>query len=131
MNQQQMIEAHIAALRGLYERVAEIAKGMGGKTREGGSRSSRNVDVPLPRSEDVPALELEMPDSFHVEFAPLNPLGMGNVVSARARRTHHGGGKRDWTFNCVQGVWRIGQNPLSDEEIRRCLTPEGPRPITY
>lgn len=129
MNQQQLIEAHIAALHGLYERVAEVAKVMGGKPREGVSLFRRTVEVALPRSENVPALEVEMPDSFDVKFAPSNPLGMGNVVSVRARRTHHGGGKNDWTFNCVEGVWRMGQNPLSDEEIRGCLTPEGPRPI--
>lgn len=131
MNQQQMIEAHITALRELFERIIEVAKGMGGKVREGASRLRRNVDVLLPRSENVPALEVEMPDSFHVELAPSNPLGMGNVVSVRARRIHYGGGKDDWTFSFVQGVWRTGQNPLSDDDIRRCLTPEGPRPITY
>ncbi len=49
MNQQQMIEAHITALRGLYERIAEVAKGMGGKAREGVSGFRRNVDVLFPR----------------------------------------------------------------------------------
>ena len=131
MNQQQMIEAHITALRGLYECIAEVAKSMGGIVRERVSGFRRNVDVPFPRRENILTLEVEMPDSFHVELAPSNTLGGGNVVSVRARRTHYGGLKNDWTSTFVHGVWRMGQNPLSDEDIRRCLTPEGPRPIAY
>jgi hypothetical protein len=129
MNQQQIIEAHIIALQGLYKRIAEIAKSMGGKATEGIAPLRLTVNVASPRSENVPALNVEMPDSFHVEFVPRNPLV--NALSVQARRTHHGAGKNDWPFNFVQDIWRMGQNPLSDDEIRRCLTPEGPRPALY
>jgi len=58
-----------------------------------------------------------------------HPLSIGNVVSVRAVRMHAGGRKNDWNFNFVNGEWRTAQGSLSDDEIRKCLMPEGPPPL--
>ena len=71
-----------------------------------------------------------MPDNFQVEFAPSQALGLGNALSVVAQRMHNGGRKNDWTFNFAQGAWRVRRCDLSDEEIRKCITPEGP-PALY
>jgi hypothetical protein len=128
MNLQELRESHITALHELYKRIAEIARSMGGTATEGTAPRRLTVNVAVPRDEDVPALTIEMPDSFHVEFAPPNALGLGNALSVKARRLHHGSTKNDWTVNLMQGVWQYTLKPFSDEEIRKCLTPDGPKP---
>lgn len=126
-------EEKIVALDMLYARVNRIAESMGGKaTPRLDSIAFREAAVLIPRTEAVNALLVEMPDSFQVELIPAYPLSVpGNVVSVNAKRTHAGGRKTDWVFNFVlaQGEWRVTQGPLSDEAIRKCLTPEGPPPI--
>jgi hypothetical protein len=37
------------------------------------------VNAAVPRDEDVPALTVEMPDSFDAEFAPPNALGLATL----------------------------------------------------
>ena len=126
MNLNEIRESHFAALHELYKRITEIAGSMGGTATEGFARRRLTINVAVPRDENVPALTVEMPDKFQVDFGPHNALGYGNALSVRARRIHRGGTKNDWTFNHEQGVWRYAQKPLSDEDIRKCLTPEGP-----
>jgi hypothetical protein len=121
-----------AALGNLYERITRIA------TEKGGTASHQVLALTVPgqmsaahQSENAPALSAEMPDRFQVEFAPAFPLSIGNALSVNARRTHAGGRKTDWVFNFGPDGWRRTQDPLSDDEIRACLTPEGPRPASY
>ncbi|HZL53896.1 MAG TPA: hypothetical protein VFC37_23430 [Terracidiphilus sp.] len=130
MNLQEIREAHIAALHELYKRIADIARSIGGVATEGTAPRRLTVNVAVPRDENVPALTVEMPDNFQVNFGPPNALGHGNALSVRAQRIHHGGTRNDWTLNLMQGVWQYAQKTLSDEDIRRCLTPEGP-PALY
>jgi hypothetical protein len=59
-----------AALNDLYSRITRIAEAMGGAvSRSASSRSFPSAMVAVPRSEEVPALHVEMPDSFQVDFA--------------------------------------------------------------
>lgn len=119
-----------AVLGKLFSRITGIAKAMGGNP------SDQVLALTIPsamtaefRSENAPALWVEMPNSFQVEFAPSIPLSIGSALSVRAKRTHDGGRKRDWTFTYWPDGWRTAQTPLSDAEIEACLTPEGPPPL--
>jgi hypothetical protein len=131
MNFQEIRESQITALHELYRRITEIARTMGGTATEGTATRRLTVNVAVPRDEYVPSLAVQMPDTFSVEFAPPNVLGSGNALSVRGRRLHYGSPKNDWTFNLMQGVWRYTQEALSDEEVCKCLTPDGPRPAVY
>jgi hypothetical protein len=117
-----------AALDELYSRITRIADEMRGTASRTSPRHflpSAVVDEPV--SEAVPALHVEMPDSFQVDFAPSYPLSTpGNALSVRAVRTHHGARKSDRTFIFGANGWQI-----TDDEIRACLTPEGPQPAIY
>jgi hypothetical protein len=124
MNIQEIRESHVTALYELYKRIAEIAESMGGRATAGSASRRRAIDVAEPRDENVPALFIEMPDGFYVDFAPPDVLRPG-ALAVHARRVHRGGTKNPWMFNFLQGTWRTGQSDLSDEEIRKCLTPEG------
>jgi hypothetical protein len=122
----------LVALNALYGRIASIAAAMGGKAAE----SSANLRIPgimvaSPRNEAAPALVVEMPDRFRVDFAPTHPLTIENALAVRAVRTHEDLRKTDWQFNLGSDGWQRTQAPLSDDEIRQCLTPEGPRPAIY
>jgi hypothetical protein len=130
MNLQEMREAHVTSLHEVYNRIAGIAKNMGGRATEGSAHRRRTFDVAEPRNENVPALVVEMLDSFRVEFAPADVLRPG-ALSVRARRTHHGRTKNDWTFNYLQGIWQYAQKLVSDDDIRKCLMPEGPRAALF
>jgi hypothetical protein len=121
-------EEKTTTLDGLYCRIEKIAKGMGGFT----SRTNAERSIPAamtadPKGESVPALFLRMPDEFLVEFAPRYPLSLGNNLSVQATRTQGGVRKSDWQLHFNGHDWLRTQNPLSDQEIRECLTPEGPR----
>ncbi len=119
-----------AALKGLYRRIEKIADDMGGgATRLTASRSIPSAMTAAPRAEDIPTLRVEMPDSFEVEFSPSFPLSIGNVLTVQAKRNHSGYRKTDWQVNFGPEGWRRTQALLSDDEIRACLTPEGPRPV--
>ncbi len=121
-----------AALDQLYGRITEIAGAMGGTAvRILEPVSFPNAMEDTPRRENAPALHMDMPDDFRVEFAPSFPLSIGNALSVRAVRTHGGGRKNDWTFTHSPDGWRRTQAPLSDDEIRACLKPEGPRAAVY
>jgi hypothetical protein len=121
------------ALEELYSRITRIADELSGTA----SRTSPRHFLPSavvaePVSEAVPALRVEMPDSFQVDFAPSYPLGTpGNALSVEARRTHHGARKSDWRFNFGAAGWQRTQTALTDDEIRACLTPEGPPPAIW
>lgn len=121
-----------AVLGKLYDRVMRIAKEMGGTA----THQVCALTVPAQmtaahKSENVPALIVEMPDDFQVELAPSFPLSIGSALSVRINRLHAGYPKNEWTFNYSPDGWRRTQALLLDEEIRACLTPEGPRPATY
>ncbi len=119
-----------AALDLLYARVSRAAETMGGKAAlHLAAIAFRSAEVAIPQTVAVNALLVEMPDNFQAELTPAHPLSIGNVVSVRAVRIHGGGRRNDWTFNFVNGEWRVTQSPLSDDEIRKCLTPEGPPAI--
>jgi hypothetical protein len=123
-------EEKSAALDLLYARISRTAEAMGGKAAPRlAAIGFATAEVAIPRTEAVNALLVEMPDGLRVELTPAHPLSIGNVVSVRAVRKHAGGRKNDWTFNFVNGDWRATQGPLSDDEIRKCLMPEGPPPL--
>jgi len=118
-----------AELDTLYGRITKEAEAMGGSA----SHSSSSLSVPgamtaTPQSENAPSLHVKMPNGFQVDFAPVNPLSIGNALSVRAIRTTGGHRKSDHTFVFLQGGWRMSNNALSADEIRACLTPEGPFP---
>jgi hypothetical protein len=121
-----------SALDQLYGRITEIAGTMEGTAvRILEHVSFPNAMVDTPRRENAPALHVALPNDFRVEFAPSFPLSSGNALSVRAVRTRAGGRKTDWAFNFGPDGWRRIQDPSSDDEIRTCLTPEGPRPAAY
>jgi hypothetical protein len=120
-----------AALNSLYARIMAIAKAMGGSASLAAAQSIPPAMIAEPRSDDVPALRVKMPDEFEVDFAPYLPLSVGSALSVRAMRTHSGWSETDWTFIFGTDGWRRAQRPLSDAEISACLTPEGPRPAAY
>lgn len=118
-----------AELDTLYGRIKKDAEAMGGTAL----RSSSSVAVPgamtaTSQNEDAPSLHVKMPNEFQVDFAPINPLSIGNALSVRAVRTFKGQRKSDKVFVYLQGGWRVSNNALSDDEIHACLTPEGPLP---
>jgi len=117
-----------AALHELYRRIARVAEEMGGTaTRVLSSRSVPSAIVATLHRENVPGLCVQMPDDFRVDFAPFYPLSMGSALTVQARRTQSGRGKSGRTFDFAQDGWRSVKVPLSDDEIRACLTPVGPR----
>jgi hypothetical protein len=117
-----------AALHELYGRIARVAEEMGGTaTRVLSSRSTPSAIVATPHREDVPSLCVQMPDDFQVNFTPFYPLSIGHALTVQARRTQSGSGKSGWTFDFAKDGWRSIKVPLSDDEIRACLTLVGPR----
>jgi len=124
-------EEKSAALDLLYARFNRAAESMGGKAYPRlDAIAFRSADIAIPQTEAVNALRVEMPGSFVVELAPDHPLSIGNVVSVRAVRTHAGGRKTDWTTTFEGGEWQVARVLLSNDEIQKCLTPEGP-PARY
>jgi hypothetical protein len=96
------------ALKNLYDHIARVAVAMNGKPY----RAVEHLNVPAamvaePHGEDVPTVPVTMPNGFEVEICPTQPLSLGNALSARAKRIYRG---------------------QSDEDIRSCLTPDGPLP---
>ncbi len=117
------------ALKNLYDHVARVAVTINGKPY----RAVEHLNVPAamaaePRGEDVPTVRVTMPNGFEVEICPTQPLSLGNALSARAKRTYRGQPKSDYTFVCGPSGWTRGAASLSDEDIRSCLTPDGPLP---
>jgi hypothetical protein len=93
------------------------------------SLSFPSAIVAAPATETVPALHVEMPDFFRLEMAPPHPLSIGNALTVRVKRTHGSARKSDWNFSFGPKGWQRTQDPLSDDEIRQCLTPGGPRAV--
>ena len=112
----------------LYSRVKQIAEAMGGcASAIAVGRSLPSAMFGSPRGEIVSPLRVMMPDGFRVDFAAYYPSSIGETLTVRAVRTHGGSRKTDWLLRLAPDGWRRGQVPLSDDEIRGCLTPEGPR----
>ena len=121
-----------ALLNDLFNRIAQIAGAMGGDAiRDNLPVSHMNMTVAEPHSEDVPALRVEMPNGFCVEFVPSGPLSTPYVLSVNVRRTHQGFPKTGSSMNFVNDAWHMGQTALSDDQIRVWLTLDGPPPAAY
>jgi hypothetical protein len=113
-----------AALDSLYSQIEPVVEAMGGSAfRSGVGRGFPGPMVATPRSEEVPALNVEMQGEFRLEFAPRYPLSIGNAVSVHVSRSHPGVVEDDWNFNFGPSGWYRTQPPLTDDEIRTCLTP--------
>ena len=120
------------ALDALYSRIAAVAKAMGGRASSVSLRLSLpSAMTATPQGEDAPALVVEMQNNFRAEFAPSNALRIGNALTVRVVRSHKGLRKTDWQFNFASDGWQHNQTPLSDDQIRECLSPEGPKPAFY
>jgi hypothetical protein len=118
-----------AALGNLYDHVQRVAVTMNGRA----SRDVENLSVPAamasqPRGENVPTVRVAMPNGFEVEFSPTLPLSIGNALSVRAKRIYRGQPKSDYTFVFGPNGWTRGAGSLSDDDLRSCLTPDGPIP---
>lgn len=124
-------EEKIAALNTLYYRVGQVAGAMGGAASPVNEPITYlSVSQVIPRTEVTHALRVEMPGYFVVIFSPTFPLKEpGNAISVRAKRTHNGGRKSDWTFILAPNGWQRTQQPLTDDELRECLTPQGLPPL--
>jgi hypothetical protein len=122
------IEQKSAVLNTLYCRIERIATNMKGTASRGNTeRSLPSAAVAVPKSENVLILRVTIPGGFRVEFAPFYPLSHpGNNLVVQATRFQNDVRKNDWQFRFNGHEWQRTQNPLSDEEIRECLTPEGP-----
>ena len=117
------------ALKNLYDHVARVATTMNGKPY----RAVEHLSLPAamvaePRGEDVPTVRVAMPNGFEVEFCPTQPLSLGNALSVRAKRIYQGQPKNDYTFVFGPNGWTRGAGSLSDDDVRSCLTPDGPLP---
>jgi hypothetical protein len=116
-----------AALEELYTRIARVARAMGGVPVQATTPIGLpSTTVATPRSVEVPALHVEMPKAFRVEFTPSSPLSAPFVLSVQVRRAQHGLPKSGSILNFVAGNWRMAQTPLSDDEISTLLTLQGP-----
>jgi hypothetical protein len=117
------------ALDSLYNHVARVAITMNGKPhRSVGHLSLPAAMIAEPRGEDVPTVRVTMPNAFEVELCPTFPLSAGNALSVRAKRIYRGQPKNDYTFVFGPSGWTRGAGSLSDDDIRSCLTPDGPLP---
>lgn len=115
-----------AALDGLYGRIAQIADAMGGASaRDTVPISHMAATVAEPRTESAPALHIQMPDDFRVEFTPSGPLSTPYILSVNIRCTHRGLMKHGSSTNFVGGLWRVGLVELSEEQVRSWLTLDG------
>ena len=127
---EQIIETKAAAVDGLYGRITLLAEAMGGTaSRLASARAIPNAMVASPRSEDVPALHVEMRGGFQVDFAPTHPLSVGNALAVQAARSLRGARMTDWFLSFGPNGWQKSGALLSDGEIRDCLTPQGPPPL--
>lgn len=116
-----------AALDGLFGRIAPIARAMGGKSYPGESYVAFEADVALsPRTEAVPSLHVEMVNGLVADFGPSRPLRGDGVLLVQARRWFHVSRIADRTFNFSNGEWQTVGRPLTEEQIRHCLSLEGP-----
>jgi len=117
------------ALGNLYDHVQRVAVRMNGRA----SRDVEHLALPAamraePRGENVGTVCVAMPNGVEVEFCPTVPLSSGNALSVRAKRIYRGQPKSDYTFVFGPSGWTRGADPVSDDDIRSCLTPDGPIP---
>ena len=122
------VEQKLTALGELYVRIERIAAEMKGTaSRSNVERSFLGATVASSKEENSLALFVRMPGGFFIEFAPFYPLGQpGNNLIVQARRYQKGTRRNDWQFRFSEGEWQRTQSALSDQEIRECLTPDGP-----
>jgi hypothetical protein len=126
----QSIKKKSAALSELYRRIIPIVETMGGVAVQVAVPLSHwRANVAEPRIEEVPALRAKMPDGLRAEFAPIAPLSTLLPTLVRVRRARFGLPESDWSLTHLPDGWHWTQTPLSDDEIRKCLTPEGPPAI--
>jgi hypothetical protein len=122
----------IAALKNLYARIKQVAKAMGGTATEAPlSLRLQSECGETPSSEDVSELHVAIGDSFQVKFCPSPLSNLGNTFSVTAWRVQGGFVMDSQPFSLRQGEWRRTQSPLSDDEIRKCLTPQGPKATVH
>jgi len=125
-------EEKAAALHTLHRNIGRVAQSMDGTPIHGAKHISLPSPVVAePRAELVPYLRVEMPDNFVVESELNDPLSLPYALSVKLTRTHNGGRKTDWQFVHGQDGWCGRQGLLTDDEIRACLTPEGPPPLQF
>jgi hypothetical protein len=122
----------LAAIERLYNRIETIAKAMSGVPCALTAYVGFPADISSePILKDTPALVAKMPNDFRVEFVPDRPLIAPGELQVWARRIHSGSRKTDMQFHFVSNGWQTDGSPLSDEQIRACLTPDGPPPAAF
>ena len=117
------------ALHELYGRVENVARELGGTSvRLMEPLRFLNAMVSSPRHENTPSLHAVMPNDFRAELTPTNPLSTPFVLGVNVRRIHRGFPKNGSYLHFLNGAWLVGQTPLSDDQIRRWVTVDGPPP---
>jgi hypothetical protein len=117
----------LTVLQLFFERVTQIASQADGVVEARWlTRPLEAAIVAQPQAEDVPSLQVAMPTGLQVEFASAHALSAGDVLTVEAKRSVNGHPKDNRYFNHVQGEWRQGLKPLSDDDILQFLTLNGP-----
>jgi hypothetical protein len=100
---------------------------MGGNSYRGESDVAfETAMVFLPRTEHAPSLHVEMSSGLVADFAPSRPLSVESVLLVQARRWLHVSRIADRAFTFLNGEWLYISQPLTEDQIRQCLTLEGP-----
>src|SRR5271168_3570238 len=127
---EQTSETKVGKLHELYARITRIAEEMRGTaSRFALGRSLPDAMVASPRSEEVPALHVEMPGGFKVDFAPSRPLTVGNALAVQAVRILRGARMTDWFLSFGPNGWQKSGTLLSD--IGREAMPIGGAVLVY
>ena len=114
------------ALDELYGRIAPVARAIGGKSYYGESEVAfEPAMVFLQRRQRAPSLHVEMSSGLVADFAPIRPLCADSVLSVQGRRCLRVSRKADWVFSFLNGEWLCVNRPLTEQQIRQCLTLEG------
>lgn len=115
------------ALDQLFRHIAPVARAMGGKAYLGESDVAFETATAFsPRTEPVPSLHVEMSSGLVADFAPSRPLSVEDVLLVQARRWLHVSRIADWAFSFSNGEWLYMCQPLTEGQIRQCLSLGGP-----